>query len=337
MRLALRLAARGRGMTGSNPMVGAVVVAPDGRIIGSGWHRRYGEGHAEVNALASVSDADRHLLTESTMYVTLEPCSHYGKTPPCAKLLVDTGIPRVVVGAGDPNPKVNGRGIAMLREAGAEVTTGILAKESEELNYVFFTAQRLRRPFIYLKWAQSADGFMDVRRDTGETPARFSNATTSLLTMKLRSEAGAVLTTAATAIADGSRLTLRGWEGNAPMRFVLDRGGRLTGREPIFRSGAMVIDDYDTLEELFNWLFTDYGVTSVLVEAGPTFLSALLDASLWDALRVETAPFPLGTSGTAAAPPLPHATLCRREEFGGNVVGWYTNNPLFTGSPSTMP
>lgn len=331
MRLALRLAARGRGMTGSNPMVGAVVVAPDGRIIGSGWHRRYGEGHAEVNALASVSHADRHLLADSTMYVTLEPCSHYGKTPPCARLLVDTGIPRVVVGAGDPNPKVNGRGIAMLRDAGAEVATGVLARESEELNHVFFTAQRLRRPFIYLKWAQSSDGFMDARRSPGRSPARFSNAATSLLTMKLRSQTGAVLTTAATAIADGSRLTLRGWVGESPMRFVVDRSHRLTGSEPIFDAGATIIEGYDTFENLFGGLFMTHGLTSVLVEGGPTFLSALLEAGLWDALRVETAPFPLGTAGTAAAPPLPHSPMCCRRDFGGNLVEWYSNNPLFTG------
>ena len=161
MRRALRLAANGRGFTAPNPMVGAVIVAAGGKVIGEGWHRRCGEGHAEVNAVASVRESDRHLLADSTMYVTLEPCSHYGKTPPCSRLIVETGIPRVVVGAGDPNPKVNGRGIAMIRESGAEVVTGVLADESIALNRVFFTAQTLHRPYITLKWAQSADGFID--------------------------------------------------------------------------------------------------------------------------------------------------------------------------------
>lgn len=331
MRLALRLAARGRGMTGTNPMVGAVIVAPGGRIIGSGWHRRYGEGHAEVNAVASVSDADRHLLAQSTMYVTLEPCSHYGKTPPCARLLVDTGIAKVVVGAGDPNPKVSGRGLAILREAGVEVAAGVLARESEMLNHVFFTAQRQHRPFVYMKWAQSADGFMDIRRSPGQAPARFSNAVTSLLTMKLRSEVGAVVTTAATAIADGARLTLRGWDGTSPMRVVVDRSRRLTGAEPVLGADTVVSDGRCAPGEFFAGLFEAHGVTSVLVEAGPTYLSALLETGTWDALRVETAPFALGAAGTAPAPALPPAEVCGRRSFGGNEVVWFSNNPLFGG------
>ncbi len=331
---ALQLAARGRGMTGSNPMVGAVIVAPDGRVIGEGWHRRYGQGHAEVNAVSSVKDSDRELLPKSTIYVTLEPCSHYGKTPPCARLLVECGFPRVVVGAGDPNPKVNGRGVAMLREGGAEVVTGILADESEALNYVFFTAYRHRRPFVILKWAQSADGFMDCCREPHCTPQRFSNALTSLLTMKLRGETGAVITTASTAVADNCRLTLRGWSGDAPRRFVIDRHGILPPDCALLSDAdavgaATVLGEYGTINELWRLLFDTYGVTSVLVEAGPRFLKAVLDDGAWDALRVEIAPFALGASGRCPAPELPCASLVSDTEVGGNRLLWFGNNPLF--------
>lgn len=299
MRRALQLAANGRGFTRSNPMVGAVIVAPDGRVIGEGWHRRFGQGHAEVNAVASVCEADRPLMKVSTIYVTLEPCSHYGKTPPCAKLLIDCGFPRVVVGAGDPNPKVNGRGIAMLREAGAQVITGVLADESIALNKVFFTSQILHRPFIYLKWAQSADRFMDIRRDASQAPYSFSNAVTRLSTMKLRSEMQAILTTASTFLADHPRLTVRNWEGVQPMRFILDRSNRLSN--VAIPEGFTVITSPDP----FSILYKDYGVTSVLVEAGPRYLQTLLDAGLWDELRVEIAPVCLGESGSHPAPYLP--------------------------------
>lgn len=327
MRRALELAARGRGMTGTNPMVGAVIVAPDGRLIGEGWHRRYGQAHAEVNAVNSVRPADEHLLSESTIYVTLEPCSHYGKTPPCAKLLIDKKIPRVVVGAGDPNPKVNGRGIAMLREAGAEVITGVLARESEELNFVFFTAFRLRRPYVTLKWAQSADGFMDCRRDIGVPAMRFSNPVTTMMTMKLRSENGAILTTAVTAIADRSTLTLHEWPGVAPRRFVIDRTGRLTPDAPILQPAGTteVLTECDSIARVWSTLFEEYGITSVLVEGGPTFLSAILDSGLWDSLRVEIAPFALGREGVKPAPCLPHAPVVSDRMVAGNRLKWYRN------------
>lgn len=320
MRRALQLAANGRGFTAPNPMVGAVIVAPDGRVIGEGWHRLCGQGHAEVNAVASVSEADQPLLRQSTIYVTLEPCSHYGKTPPCAKLLIDKQIPRVVVGAGDPNPKVNGRGIAMLREAGAEVVTGVLAEESEELNRVFFTAQRRRRPYITLKWAQSADGFMDVKRDGGQA-YKFSTPLTQASTMRLRALSEAILTTAATVNADNPSLTLRGWPGRPPRRFILDRSGSLdtaaglsndpsvtvlrpSGKlAPVSEDGAVA--SCKGVEEPFRMLFEDHGVTSVLVEAGPRYLSALLEAGLWDELRVEISPDQLGDRGAHPAPAIP--------------------------------
>ncbi|MDE6556831.1 MAG: bifunctional diaminohydroxyphosphoribosylaminopyrimidine deaminase/5-amino-6-(5-phosphoribosylamino)uracil reductase RibD, partial [Duncaniella sp.] len=182
MQRALELAKNGALDASPNPMVGAVIVDAGGKIIGEGWHRRCGEGHAEVNAIASV--ADESLLKDSTIYVTLEPCSHYGKTPPCADLIISKGIPRVVVGCLDPFPEVSGRGIARLREAGIEVVTGVLEEECRKLNEKFITAHTLQRPFITLKWAESADGYLD---------ARISTPFTRMLAHKLRATSDAIL------------------------------------------------------------------------------------------------------------------------------------------------
>ncbi|MDE6288774.1 MAG: bifunctional diaminohydroxyphosphoribosylaminopyrimidine deaminase/5-amino-6-(5-phosphoribosylamino)uracil reductase RibD, partial [Muribaculaceae bacterium] len=216
MERALELAGHGRGYTSPNPMVGAVITAPDGRIIGEGYHRRCGEGHAEVNAIASVKDADRELLKQSTMYVTLEPCSHYGKTPPCAKLIIDTGIPRVVVGAADPFKEVAGRGIAMLRAAGVDVTEGVMAEESRSLNARFITAHEQQRPWVTLKWARSADGYLDSDRPDG-TPEKFSTALTSVIVHRTRSLHDAILAGSGTALADRPRLDCRLWPGRNPL------------------------------------------------------------------------------------------------------------------------
>lgn len=310
---ALQLASNGRGLTRSNPMVGAVIVVPDDRIIGEGWHRRYGEGHAEVNAVASVSEKDRALLTESTIYVTLEPCSHFGKTPPCANLLRDCRFKRVVVGAGDPNPKVNGRGLAILREAGIEVESGMLAEESRRLNYIFFTAQEQKRPFVTLKWAQSADGFMDIKRTPGETAYRFSTPLTTLSTMRLRAEHQAILSTAATVEADNAKLNVRNWEGglDQPRRIVVPHGDRTPWAE--------------RLAALFS-----EGITSLLVEAGPTFMTYILETGLWDALRVEISPDRLGSRGAKQAPAIPTDKIVADRAAGPNRILWCSNNPLFS-------
>ena len=331
MRRALALAKNGKGFASPNPMVGAVIVAPDGRIIGEGWHRRCGEGHAEVNAVGSVRGCDRNLLPHSTMFVTLEPCSHYGRTPPCAELIIATGIPRVVVATTDPFEKVAGRGIAMLRNAGVEVVTGVLERESRELNRRFFTAHIQRRPFVTLKWAQSADGFMDWVRHGGRGACRFSNPLTGLLTMRLRSLHDAVLTTAATVAADRSRLTVRGWDGRTPKVVLLDRSRRITADAPLFaaeKREVIVIDDFDFdcgLSGLLRGLYADHGLTSVLIEAGPTLLGKFLDEGLWDAARVETAPFTLGREGAARAPQ-PQGHPARHATWDGNDVAWFVRS-----------
>lgn len=331
MARALELAARGRGYTSPNPMVGAVIVHDD-RIIGEGWHRRCGEGHAEVNAVASV--ADRELLRDSTMYVTLEPCSHYGKTPPCARLIIESGIPRVVVGAIDPFSKVSGRGIAMLREAGVEVIEGVMERESRELNAVFFTAHTLKSPFVTIKWARSADGFMDRRRRPGMPAARFSTDVTTMLTHRLRSFHDAIITTSTTVNADNPQLNVRAWHGRSPRPVILDRSGRLDPSSAVLGRDAIVYRDDKPLDEILADLYTRHGITSVLVEAGPTLLQQFIDADLWDVARVETSPTELGDDGTAPAPRLA-ATPAATKTIDGNRLDLYTLNPLVT--PQTTP
>ena len=322
MRRALELAAHGRGNVSPNPMVGAVIVGTDGQIIGEGYHRRYGEGHAEVNAIASVSD-DR-LLWDATMYVTLEPCSHYGKTPPCAKLIIDKKIPRVVVGAGDPNEKVCGRGITMLREAGVKVVTGVLAEESRRLNAAFITAHSCHRPFVTLKWAQSADGYMDVTRDRNSEPAAISSSLGRLAVHKLRAEHDAILVGSGTVIADNPILDSRLWGGRSPRPVILDRRGRITGGFRVLDRDPIIINSYEGVGEILSHLYKS-GISSVLVEGGPSVLRSFIESGLWDAPRVETSKTYFGNNGRALPPhisshPLKHYTI------DDSQVAIYSNN-----------
>ncbi|TGG36710.1 bifunctional diaminohydroxyphosphoribosylaminopyrimidine deaminase/5-amino-6-(5-phosphoribosylamino)uracil reductase RibD [Duncaniella freteri] len=272
MRRALCLAGNGLLDASPNPMVGAVLVDPSGKIIGEGWHRRCGEGHAEVNAVASV--ADTSLLRNATMYVTLEPCSHYGKTPPCASLIIEKGIPRVVIGCLDPFEKVAGRGVRMLKDAGVEVVTGCLEKECLELNEKFVTSHRRKRPFVTLKWAESADGYID---------GKISTPLTSMLTHRLRATHDAILVGSGTVLADNPRLDTRLYAGHSPLRVILDRRGRVMdavdGTTIIYREFSSL---NDVLEDLYK-----RGITSVLVEGGAELHRSFIDSGLWDAMRIE--------------------------------------------------
>lgn len=272
MRRALCLAGNGLLDASPNPMVGAVLVDPSGKIIGEGWHRRCGEGHAEVNAVASV--ADTSLLRNATMYVTLEPCSHYGKTPPCASLIIEKGIPRVVIGCLDPFEKVAGRGVRMLKDAGVEVVTGCLEKECLELNEKFVASHRRKRPFVTLKWAESADGYID---------GKISTPLTSMLTHRLRATHDAILVGSGTVLADNPRLDTRLYAGHSPLRVILDRRGRVMdavdGTTIIYREFSSL---NDVLEDLYK-----RGITSVLVEGGAELHRSFIDSGLWDAMRVE--------------------------------------------------
>lgn len=326
MRRALQLAAGSRGHTSPNPMVGAVIVAPGDIVIGEGWHRRFGEAHAEVNAVRSVRDSDRHLIPKSTIYVTLEPCSHYGKTPPCAKLLCDIGIGRVVIAAGDPNPKVSGRGTAMLREAGITVCEGLLAREAWELNRPFMTAHTLHRPFITLKWAQSADGFMDVRRTPDQSAAAFSTPLSAQIVHRRRALHDAIAVGAGTVLMDDPMLSVRLIEGRSPRPVIFDRSGRLTGgNATVFtRPETIIITGDRPLGEVLHTLYSDFGITSMLVEGGPSLLREFIDAGLWDEAYVETAPCVLGQEGTAKAPLL--TSVAQNCLFiGRNFVNFYSH------------
>lgn len=323
MRRALELAAHGEGNTSPNPMVGAVIVAPDGRIIGEGYHRRCGEAHAEVNAINSVKEADRPLLKESTVYVTLEPCSHYGKTPPCAKLIIDTGIPRVVVGAADPFKEVRGRGIKMLREARIEVVEGILSDESRKLNRKFMTAHELGRPFVTLKWAQSSDGFIDSTRPDG-MPHRFSDKLGMTLVHRLRSLHDAILVGSGTALSDNPLLNCRLWPGRSPQPVVADRSGRLDP-STLKMANPLIVNDCQDISALLSKLYS-LGVTSVLVEGGATLLHSFIDSGLWDEARVEISPTPLGELGAVRAPSLPVNPSCSCP-LGANTIRTYLKNP----------
>lgn len=324
MRRALELARHGLGLVSPNPMVGAVIVAPDGSIIGEGYHRRYGEGHAEVNAVASVSE--RGLLSDSTMYVTLEPCSHYGKTPPCAKLIIDSHIPRVVIGAGDPNEKVCGRGIAMLREAGVEVVTGVLAEDSRRLNAAFITAHSFHRPFVTLKWAQSTDGYLDVDR-TNDTPAAaISSPLGRLAVHRLRAVHDAILVGSGTVISDNPILDSRLWGGRSPRPVILDRRGRISDNYRVLDRDPIIIGCHDGVADILAQLYS-YGISSVLVEGGAHVLRSFIDAGLWDFARVETSSVRFGSKGSVPAPVITVPPM-KTYPLDSSIVTLYSNNPL---------
>lgn len=293
MRRALELARHGELDASPNPMVGAVIVGPDGDIIGEGWHRRHGEGHAEVNAVASV--ADKSLLRDATMYVTLEPCSHYGKTPPCAAMIIREGIPRVVVGCLDPFEKVSGRGVNMLREAGVEVMTGCLEDECVALNRKFMTAHRLHRPYVTLKWAESADGYID---------GHISTPLTSMLVHRLRATHDAILVGSGTVLADSPSLDTRLFAGRSPLRVILDRRGRV--KDASQSDNTVVYSDYESLIDVLSDLY-NRGVTSLLVEGGAQVHASFISSGLWDAIRIERGHADIG--GNVKAPVL--STECR--------------------------
>ena len=312
MRRCLQLAKNGRQNAKPNPMVGAVIVSEDGRILGEGYHVRCGEGHAEVNAFASVRPEDEHLLTGATIYVSLEPCSHYGKTPPCADLIVRKRVKRCVCGCVDPFAKVQGRGIQKIREAGIEVTVGVLEKECLELNKRFITYNTHQRPYIILKWAQTANGFLD---NEGKGMA-ISSTFTKMLSHKLRAENDAILVGRITDERDHSQLNVRDWSGKNPLRLVIDR------HHPCFDGLDFSKGKAEVLRQIMNFLYTNK-VQSLIVEGGAITHQSFLDAGLWDEIRIETATTQSVKTGTDA-PRLPHGVKSiGHEEYDGNVIETY--------------
>lgn len=317
----LQLAANGAFGAPPNPMVGAVVVHHD-TIIGEGYHRQCGKAHAEVNAIASVKDPS--LLHESTIYVSLEPCAHYGKTPPCADLIIEKGIPRVVIGCRDSFDQVDGKGIQKLRQAGVKVTVGVLERECLELNRAFFTFHAKKRPYITLKWAQSVDGYMDAPREMGDgrKPVTFSTPASAMRVHRLRALNDAILVGRRTAVLDDPSLTTRKWPGKNPLRLVIDREATLgkglklfdgTTKTVVFtdvfrdfeseENIEQVLLDFkrDILPQMMDYLHA-HKVQRLLVEGGATLLQSFIDAGLWDEAFVEEAPCTLG--GGVEAPRL---------------------------------
>ncbi len=304
MRRCIQLAKNGLLSTRPNPMVGAVIVCED-RIIGEGYHIRCGEGHAEVNAFASMRDEDSRLLPCSTIYVSLEPCAHHGKTPPCADLIVSKGVRRVVVGCVDPFAKVQGRGIERIRNAGIEVTVGVLEKECRELNRRFFTFNTKHRPYVILKWCMTADGFLD----DNFRQAALSSPFTLMLSHKLRAENDAILIGRVTDGRDHSRLDVRHWTGSNPMRLVIDRS------KPCFPE----IDfSGDVVPQILDCLYRR-GVQSLIVEGGAVTHNSFINAGLWDEIRIEMSPVTFGGGTKAPQVPAGAVTVSRRE-YDGNVI-----------------
>lgn len=272
----LQLAALGLGKVQPNPMVGAVIVHHD-TIIGEGWHRQYGQGHAEVNAFASVTQPE--LLKESTMYVSLEPCSHFGKTPPCADAIIRNGVPKVVIGTVDSNAKVNGGGIKKLQDAGIEVVTGVLADQCKELNRRFFTYHEQKRPYVILKWAMTRNGYMDIdRQQQPDGQYWITNPELKTLVHQWRSEEDAILIGYNTMVNDKPQLTTRLFPGKDPQRFVCQRNPESS--ETAYYH-ALPENPAEALQQLY-----EQKIQSVIVEGGRKTLQRFIDSQLWDEARI---------------------------------------------------
>ena len=308
MRRCIQLAKNGCQSASPNPMVGAVIVH-ENKIIGEGWHRECGTPHAEVNAVRSVPDSLHRLIPESTIYVSLEPCAHFGRTPPCAEMIVRQGFHRCVVGCIDPFAKVSGRGIEILRRGGVEVTVGVLEKECLELNRKFVTSQTLRRPFVTLKWSRSSDGFIDRWRIDELTGAQNPEISAALISTphtlmrvhRLRAEHDAILVGHATLLADRPTLTVRHWSGPNPRRFVL---GRIA--EGDLPAGFTAFADIPTLLAAAH----AEGIRSLLVEGGAQTLQSFIDAGLWDEAYEELGREPLGSGVPVPRMPVGVPTDC---------------------------
>lgn len=304
------LALNGRGNVAPNPMVGAVVVH-NGKIIGEGYHAQCGEAHAEINAINAVKN--REQLKESTLYISLEPCSHFGKTPPCTDRILEEKIPHVVVATMDPNPKVSGRGIDVLRQNGVDVTVGVLEDEAKELNREFITYQTMQRPYIILKWAQTLDGFIDRNRQPNDPPEWITNELARSLVHKWRSEEQAIMVGTNTVEMDNPQLNVRNWNGKSPVRIIIDRRLRLSKESKVFdgtqptilfignNNNALqrkhefagienleiiALDFAKCIENQILKELAEKQLISVIIEGGATFISSFVKKGLWDEARI---------------------------------------------------
>ena len=300
----LFLAQNGAYYVAPNPMVGAVLVGPDGDVLAEGWHQVYGGPHAEVNCFKDAEERGipDELMKQSTLYVSLEPCSHYGKTPPCSELIINKGVRKVVVGILDPNPLVGGRGIALLRQAGIEVEVGVLEAECREVNKRFLCLQEKKRPYVTLKWAETADGYLDLyRTEKGGGPLRISTDYTKQLVHKLRAMNMAIMVGSTTALLDDPRLTTTKWAGRNPIRVLVDRRNRVPKTARILNTEAETIVYSDNTE--WDFILKDLAarnIHSIMVEGGATLLSNILSTGIYDEVHVEVSDRVLGGDGVKA-------------------------------------
>lgn len=311
----IQLAQNGLGTTYPNPMVGSVIVYED-RIIGEGWHKKAGEPHAEVNAVNSVKD--KSLLEKATIYVSLEPCSHFGKTPPCCDLIIQHKIPNVVIGTVDPNEKVAGNGIKKLLEAGINVTVGVLENECNALNKRFFSFHQKKRPYIILKWAETSDGFIAPKERLETKPVWITNPYSRQVVHKWRSEEQAILVGTQTALEDNPKLDVRDWTGNSPIRVVLDQNNRIPKdynvldnqvKTIVICQTRTAIDKENTIFEVIDFkqniarqiteVLYKHQIQSLIVEGGQKTLATFIKENLWDEARIFTGNT-IFTSGTKA-------------------------------------
>jgi len=346
MKRCLDLASIGFGNTSPNPMVGSVIVY-NVKIIGEGYHKKAGGSHAEVNAINSVKN--KELLSKSTLYVNLEPCSHFGKTPPCANLIVDLKIPNVVIGTKDTAAHVAGKGIEILQNAGVNVDIGIMEKEARELNKRFFTFHEKKRPYIILKWAETLDGFIDIdpciKKDV--QPTWITNQYSKVLVHKWRSEEDAILVGTNTIISDNPSLTTREWSGKNPIRIIFDRDLQLTNRFNIFNNKAetLVIADkkHDSQSQINKsknigiefvdfscdftnqlWLiFVKYKIHSLIIEGGSKTLQYFIDNNYWDEARIFIGPKQFGSGIKAPIIDKRNASI---ENLGSSIMLFITSN-----------
>ncbi len=336
MHRCIQLAKLGMGYVAPNPMVGAVLVY-ENCIIGEGYHQQYGGPHAEVNCINSVAEKDKEFISQATLYVSLEPCTHYGKTPPCANLIIENKIPRVIIGCSDLFAHVNGKGIKLLQEAGILVTVGVMENECLELNKKFFTFHQYKRPYIILKWAQSLNGIIGT--NTAER-LMISNESANRIVHRWRSEESAIMVGSNTVLADNPKLNNRLWSGNQPIRIVLDRDNKI-GNSSYVMDGSqktIIINSHinneegnttyfkinanqDLLKQVMDYAY-QHNMQSILVEGGAILLQQFIDHQYWDEARVITNTS-LHVAEGVKAPQLSKCNLIKQENILSDIISYY--------------
>ena len=338
MQRCLDLAQKGMGAVAPNPIVGAVLVH-ENRIIGEGWHQQFGGPHAEVHCIQSVANEDKQFIFQSTLYVSLEPCNHYGKTPPCSDLIIQSQIKKVVIACTDPFEKVNGSGIKKLEDNKVEVITGILEKEAIQLNKRFFIFHQQQMPYVILKWAESADGF--IAKPQGK-PVKISNHITDKLVHKWRSEEAAIIVGTNTVLNDNPSLTTRNWQGKNPLRIYIDKRLRVDAKYKILDNSTdtlilnleknekvgviefvMIHEEVRLVEELLQLLYKK-GIQSLIVEGGSKLLQSFIEKNLWHEARVIKNTELIIQEGISS-PTLKNNIRFKQESIRNDEINYYLN------------